>query len=111
MSKGYPVFPLRTLTEIGRLIAWVRPRLHRVTVPSVILQAVEDDMTSPRNASIVFDEISSTQKKLILLDDCYHVITVDKQREFVMRSLTTFFGLQVPATSSTVSDGSRAVLY
>ncbi len=94
-SKGYPLFPLRTLTEIDRLIVRVRARLHEVTAPTVILQAREDDMTSPRNASIVYDEISSEKKQLVLLDDCYHVITVDKQREAVARSLTTFFDLQM----------------
>ena len=98
-SKGYPLFPLRTLTEIDRLIVRVRARLHEVTAPTVILQAREDDMTSPRNASIVYDEISSEKKQLVLLDDCYHVITVDKQREAVARSLTAFFDLQMAGKS------------
>ncbi|MGH7182160.1 MAG: alpha/beta hydrolase [Nitrospiraceae bacterium] len=93
-SKGYPIFPLRTLTEIDRLIVRVRSRLHEVTAPTVILQAREDDMTSPRNASFVYDEISSTDKHLVLLDDCYHVITVDKQREAVVENVTAFFQLQ-----------------
>lgn len=93
-SKGYPIFPLRTLTEIDRLIVRVRSRLHEVTAPTVILQAREDDMTSPRNASIVYDEISSIEKNLVLLNDCYHVITVDKQREAVVETVTAFFQLQ-----------------
>ncbi|HKT34450.1 MAG TPA: alpha/beta hydrolase [Nitrospira sp.] len=107
-AKGYPVFPLRTLTEIDRLIAWVRARLPSVTAPTVILQAREDDMTSPRNASIVFDEISSTQRELILLDDCYHVITVDKQREAVATHLTRFLGAQMTDAPSAGSDEPRA---
>jgi carboxylesterase len=107
VSKGYPIFPLRTLTEIDRLIARVRRGLQKVTAPTVILQAREDDMTSPRNASIVFDEISSIQRELILLDDCYHVITVDRQREAVVKSLARFFGLQT-AHSLTESHETRA---
>ena len=94
-SKGYPIFPLRTLTEIDRLIVRVRSRLHAVTAPTVILQAREDDMTSPRNASIVYDEISSPDKHLVLLDDCYHVITIDKQREAVAENVAAFFQLQI----------------
>ena len=94
-SKGYPIFPLRTLTEIDRLIVRVRFRLHEVTAPTVILQAREDDMTSPRNASIVYDEISSPDKHLVLLDDCYHVITIDKQREAVAENVAAFFQLQI----------------
>jgi carboxylesterase len=94
-SKGYPIFPLRTLTEIDRLIVRVRAQLREVTAPTMILQASADDMTSPRNASIVYDEISSEDKQLVLLDDCYHVITVDKQREVVAENLSTFFLLQI----------------
>jgi esterase/lipase len=93
-SKGYPIFPLRTLTEIDRLIARVRARLHEVTAPTVILQAREDDMTSPRNAALVYHGISSQDKQLVLLDDCYHVITVDKKRERVTEKMATFFRLQ-----------------
>ncbi len=93
-TKGYPVFPLRTLTEIDRLIMRVLASLHDVTAPTVILQAREDDMTSPRNSSIVYNAISSQDRLLIVLDDCYHVITVDKQREIVAEHLTTFFRLQ-----------------
>lgn len=93
-SKGYPVFPLRTLTEMDRLIRRVWARLHEVTAPTVILQAREDDMTSPVNSSIVYNGISSKKKRLVLLDDCFHIITVDKQREAVVENLTTFFQLQ-----------------
>ncbi len=93
-SKGYPIFPLRTLTEIDRLMTRVRSRLREVTAPTMILQAREDDMTSPRNSAIVYDEISSKDKQLVLLDDCYHVITVDKKREMVAEHLAGFFQLQ-----------------
>ncbi|HEU4685823.1 MAG TPA: alpha/beta fold hydrolase [Nitrospira sp.] len=93
-SKGYPIFPLRTLTEIDRLIVRVQAGLHEVTAPAIILQAREDDMTSPRNATLVYHGISSKEKELVLLDDCYHVITVDNKREAVLESLSAFFQLQ-----------------
>jgi len=94
-SMGYPIFPLRTLTEIDRLITRVRPLLRWVTAPTLILQAQEDDMTSPRNAFIVHDEIASSEKRLVLLDDCYHVITVDKQKHAVVSQLIDFFANDV----------------
>jgi len=94
-SKGYPIFPLRTLTEIDHLITRVRSRLRHVVAPTLILQAREDDMTSPRNASIVHDEIASSEKQLVLLDDCYHVITVDKQKRAVVSHVIDFFASRV----------------
>lgn len=91
-TQGYPLFPLKTLTDMDRLIRRVRTRMGEVTTPTMILQAREDDMTSPRNAYLVHDEIASTEKQMILLEDCYHVITVDKQRAAVARHLVEFFG-------------------
>jgi len=95
-TTGYPVFPLKTFVDLDRLSTRVRSRLSTVTAPTIILQAVEDDITSPRNAQIVYDEISSWEKRLVLLEDCYHVITVDKQRHLVAIALMEFFGLQLP---------------
>jgi carboxylesterase len=92
-SKGYPLFPLRTLSEIDRLMTCVKGHLCQVSAPTMILQAAEDDMTGPRNAQFVFDEIASMQKRIVLLDDCYHVITVDRQRQAVVNHLHEFFSL------------------
>jgi carboxylesterase len=92
-SNGYPIFPLRTLAELDRLIVRVRSRLSAVTAPTVILQAQEDDMTSPRNADLVYEAIASKEKQLVLLDDCYHVMTVDRQKHLVAASLADFFTL------------------
>jgi len=90
-SKGNPIFPLKTLTEIDRLIRRVRESMRHVTAPTIILQAKDDDMTSPRNAQLVYDTIASTRKEIVLLEDCFHVITVDKQKRAVLQHLGNFF--------------------
>lgn len=47
-------------------------------------------MTSPRNATLVYEGIASKEKRLVLFDDCYHVLTVDKQKHLVVDALTDF---------------------
>lgn len=94
-SKGYSLFPLKTLLDIDRLIDRVRPRMPLVTAPTVILHAIEDDMTSPRNAYEVYHGIASEQKELVLLEDCFHVITVDNQRQAVAQHVIDFFENQI----------------
>lgn len=90
-ATGYSVYPLKTFTDLDQLITGVRNCLGKVTAPTVILQASEDDVTSPRNAYLVYDEISSQEKHLTLLEDCYHVLTVDKQKHLVVDHLIDFF--------------------
>ena len=89
-AVGYPVFFLKTLADLDRLYARVKRNLHRVTVPTLIIQARDDDFTSPKNSELVYHAISSFDRKLLLLDDCYHVITVDRQRDVVTRELAQF---------------------
>ena len=43
-----------------------------------------------RNSEFVLSRIASADKKLVLLDDSYHVITVDRQRDCVARELQDF---------------------
>ena len=102
-AKGYPIFPLKMLTNIDRLITRVRARMGQVKAPTMILQAREDDMTSPQNAQIVYDAIASTDKQLILLDDCYHVITADKQRHAVVSHLADFFSAHASRRSHPIA--------
>src|SRR5258705_9417719 len=80
-AVGYPIFFLKTLADLDRLYAVVKADLANVTAPTLILQASEDDFTSVKNSEFVLSRIASTDKKLVLLDDSYHVITVDRQRD------------------------------
>ena len=89
-AVGYPVFFLKTLADLDRLYAVVKADMAKITAPTLILQASEDDFTSVKNSEFVLSRIASADKKLVLLDDSYHVITVDRQRDRVARELQKF---------------------
>jgi len=89
-AVGYPVYSLKTLADLDRLYEKVKGTLDQVTSPAVILQSLEDDYTGPRNAELVYDTIRSSKKKLVLLNDCYHVITIDKKRDVVAEEVSKF---------------------
>jgi carboxylesterase len=97
-SKGNPLFPVRVFTEVDRLITRVRRSMGNITVPTLILQAREDDVSSPKNAQFLYDGLKTTEKEIVYLDDCYHVITVDKQKRQVVTHLAEFFKRFCPAT-------------
>ncbi len=100
-AVGYPVFFLKTLADLERLYAAVKTKLAKVAAPTLVLQATEDDFTSVRNAEFVMSRIASSDKKLVLLDDSYHVITVDRQRDRVAQELENFVRAH---TSSAAAD-------
>lgn len=89
-AVGYPIFSLKTLADLDRLYRMVENKLSSVSAPALIIQAIEDDFTSPKNAELIYEGIGSLDKKLVLLEDCYHVITVDKQRNTVAEEMSKF---------------------
>jgi carboxylesterase len=93
--------PLTGVLESERLMKDVRKNLHKISAPTLIIHAIEDDLASPRNAQIIEETISSAQIKKVLLDNSYHIITMDFQKERVARETLDFIkqqtiGISVP---------------
>jgi len=88
---GYPLFPVSSLRQIDLLVRHLKERLPNIHVPLQIVQAREDDMTSVKNARYIHDRVSSRDKEIVLLDDSYHIITADNQRNKVLESMQGFF--------------------
>jgi carboxylesterase len=83
--------PGETLRQFVRLIDHVKPSLPKVHVPTLIIHPRDDDVASLKN-------VLHLQKKLgglvhtLVLDDCYHIITVDRQRHLVVERIVAFAG-------------------
>jgi carboxylesterase len=89
-AAGLPGNPWPSLAEFYRLAASVRARLSHVHAPSLIVHAREDDVSSLRNVEIVRQGVSGTTE-LLLLEDSYHMVTVDQQREVLIKRTAEFF--------------------
>jgi len=87
---GSPFFPLACLYQHHLLTKLVKKELPLVTTPILIIQAKEDDMTSVRNAQYVFKNIASENKELVILEDSYHMITIDKEKDRVAEETIKF---------------------
>jgi carboxylesterase len=88
---GYPYFPMSLLHQLYKLIRHLTGKLPAINVPVQLIQAREDDMTSIRNSTFIYDRIGSELKEIVMLEDSYHVITADQERATVARSMDAFF--------------------
>ena len=88
--NGYAFFPVALFCELQRLVTYLTPRLSGINAPLLLFQAVEDDMTSPRNSEFIRDNVNSAVCELILLEDSYHVITADRERYLVAEKAIDF---------------------
>jgi carboxylesterase len=81
---------LYQLMEGDALIKHVRRRVNLLSDPLLIMHPVEDEAAHPRHAQYVYDHASSGDKELIYLGDCYHMITVDNERDTVFYETDMF---------------------
>lgn len=88
--NGYPYYPMTLICEVRLLVGHLKSKLKRVVTPLLLVQAVEDDVTSVRNSEFIRDRVSSLDKEIVLLHDCYHVITADQERETVAEKVAEF---------------------
>lgn len=87
---GSPFFPAACLYQHRLFTKVAKKEIPEVKNPILIMHAKEDDMTSPKNAEYVLNHIGSSDKGLVLLDDSYHMITIDKQKELVASEIIKF---------------------
>jgi carboxylesterase len=87
---GYAFFPVALFYELKRLVSTVTPLLGRIKAPMLLIHPRDDDTASARNSQLIHDRISSAKKRLVILEDSYHVITADQEREKVAREMVEF---------------------
>ncbi|PYC42624.1 alpha/beta hydrolase [Pseudomonas protegens] len=85
-----------TVRELHRMNAVVKKRMPSIMTPALVLHSSEDDITSPWNADYVERKLGGPVTK-ILLDNCYHMITVDLQYQRVIELSVDFIQQRVVA--------------
>jgi carboxylesterase len=89
-AAGLPGNPWYSLAEMYGLAASVRRQLRQVTAPCLVAHASDDDVASLKNAELVMREVNAPAE-LLLLDDSYHMITIDKERRTLIDRSAAFF--------------------
>jgi len=85
------LMPLSAGLELLKLSAEVRPRLGRVTQPALVIHGRRDH-TCPmsRNVDFVMSRLGGKQKRAVILEESFHVITVDSEKDRVASEVINF---------------------
>jgi carboxylesterase len=89
-AAGPARVPLRALREAERMMKDVRARLHELTCPILMIHARDDEITSLGSVRRLFDALPQTDKELVVLDNSYHMITIDNERQQIPVLLDRF---------------------
>jgi carboxylesterase len=92
----YGWVPLACIREVDRLRAMVMKGLKAIECPTLVVHAREDELTSLRSAHFLVEHIGggarAGQARMVVLEDSYHMVCVDNDREIVAKNVLEFFG-------------------
>jgi carboxylesterase len=81
--------PGRVMLEMRWLVDTVKRQLGGIRQPTLILHPREDDRASLRNAAHLQRSLGGMVETCVL-DDSYHIVTVDRQRDLVVQRTAAF---------------------
>ncbi|MBP3860021.1 MAG: alpha/beta fold hydrolase [Pseudomonas sp.] len=97
-----------TVRELHRMNAVVKKRMPSITTQALVVHSIEDDITSRWNADYVERHLGGPVTK-VLLDNCYHMITVDLQYRSVIELSDAFIKKNSSTAASRVPGITHAV--
>jgi carboxylesterase len=102
-AVGAAAIPARHLWAAQRLMYYVRQTLPRVAANTLIIHSIDDETAAPKNAEMILHNIGSEVRKIVWLGDCYHIITVDNEREIVTNETVQFLKRNIEVRGNDLS--------
>jgi carboxylesterase len=87
---AYPVVPVPAIRQLYALMGVTRELLPRVTCPTLVFQSRDDHVANPDNAPYIFEHVGAADKRLVWLDNSYHVATLDNDKELIAAETLQF---------------------
>jgi esterase/lipase len=97
VELAYPKLPTRAMMQLRSLWAATRADLARVTAPVIVFHSVEDHVVEPINSTILLGGVSSTDTTEVLLEDSYHVATLDNDAPTIFEGSAAWIRERTPA--------------
>jgi carboxylesterase len=91
----YKWVPLHCIEQVDRLRGMVMRRLDEIRCETLIIHAREDELTSPRSAKFLVRNVGP-HARMIVLENSYHMVCVDNDRDFVAIETLKHFGVAEP---------------
>ncbi|SDH26159.1 carboxylesterase [Alteribacillus persepolensis] len=93
---AYDNIPVQSLKELEKLMKETKEKLSHIHVPARIFVSREDHVVPMNNSEFIYKEIPTDDKHLIVMEDSYHVATLDHdQGKIALESIAFINGLTV----------------
>lgn len=96
---GYRQVPLRALLSLMQLQRQAWDAAPAITQPALVIHAANDHTCPLDAARRLFERLGSRDKRMVVLDRSFHVVTVDHDRAQVLAELDAFLAARSAGTS------------
>ena len=103
----YQWVPLECIRQVDRLRKLVMAKAKEIRCPTLVVHAREDELTSLASANFLVEQIGGARARMVVLEDSYHMVCVDNDREIVAKSVLEFLGAALPGATSALANDPR----
>lgn len=88
--RCYNQYPLRAVQQLQQLIRHTCDDLGEILAPILVIHSKQDHTIPYKNAELIINHVASKDKKIRFLENSYHVITMDYDKERIKRETFEF---------------------
>lgn len=89
-SRNY----IKGVYELEKLMIVCEDNLHKINVPTLVIQSTNDPIVNPKSAKLIYDKIKISSKKLVEFEADNHVIITSQKKDLVFQEIMDFFSQQ-----------------
>ena len=86
----YKNIPMVSVAELAKLFKHVADDLEDVYCPALIFHSKLDHTIDPKSSNIIYEKISSQNKRTLCLEKSYHILSLDVEKEIIKKEIYSF---------------------
>jgi carboxylesterase len=90
VEPAYDRLPVKAAYQLAQLWKLTNADLARVTQPLLVLTSRDDHVVEPQNSTRLMEGAGATDKRQVLLEDSYHVATMDNDLPRIITETLSF---------------------
>jgi carboxylesterase len=87
---SYDKTPLKAAYQLKLMFDHVIDDLPEISVPVFLIHSTQDHVIDYKSSVYIYDKISSEQKEILMLNESYHVLTLDLEKDKVIKEIKKF---------------------
>jgi carboxylesterase len=100
VEPAYDRLPVKAAYQLSQLWKLTNAGLDRLTQPLLVVTSRDDHVVEPVNSERLMERAASTEKRQVVLEDSYHVATMDNDLPRIVEESLAFVRTHAPTASA-----------